>query len=54
MSKYFQYIKDEHYGKIKWSRVADAIVIFNGNGYCYEHLKTEVGWDMKKQQEVSK
>ena len=45
MSKCFQCIKEEHHGKIRWNMVKDAIVILNGTGYCYEHLKKEVGWD---------
>jgi len=44
-TKCFSCIKDEYHKKIKWSRVEDAMVIFNGTGYCYKHLKEEIGWD---------
>lgn len=49
MIKCFQCIKDEHNGKIKWSAIAEAIVILNGTGYCYQHLKEECGWDLKEE-----
>ena len=45
--KCFQCIKDEHYEKIKWSRVEDAVVILNGYTLCYTHLKKELGWIKK-------
>ena len=45
MTKCFSCIKDEYHKKIKWSRVNDAIVILNGTGYCYEHLKDELSWE---------
>jgi hypothetical protein len=48
MSKCFQCIKDWYHTRIKWSNVEDAIVILNGTGYCYEHLKKEIGWDKSK------
>ena len=45
MTRCFQCIKDEYHGKKKWSSVADATVILNGNGYCYAHLMKELGWE---------
>lgn len=48
MTKCFQCIKDEHHNKIKWSHVADAVVILAGTGYCYEHLKKELDWKEKE------
>ncbi len=50
--KCFQCIKDEYHNKIKWSEVSEAICIINGNSYCYEHLKKEVGWNDVKQKET--
>jgi hypothetical protein len=47
MTKCFQCIKEEHHGKIKWSAVLDAVVILSGTGYCYEHLKKELNWEVK-------
>lgn len=44
MTKCFQCIKDEYHHKIKWSHVGEAIVILNGTGYCYEHLRKELNW----------
>ena len=49
--KCFQCIKDEYHNKIKWSEVSEAICIINGNSYCYEHLKKEVGWNDVKQKD---
>lgn len=45
--KCFQCIKEEYHKKRRWSQVADAVTILQGNTYCYEHLKNELGWDDK-------
>ncbi len=49
MTKCFSCIKDEYYKKIKWSKVEDAVVIFNGTGYCYKHLEGEIGWNTTRE-----
>lgn len=43
--KCFQCIKEEYHKEIKWSQVADAVCIINGQSYCYRHLKKEIGWE---------
>jgi len=52
MIKCFQCIKDEYYGKIKWSQVEEAICIFNGTAYCFKHLKEEMEWKENEEYEV--
>lgn len=47
MTKCFQCIRDEYNKEIKWSKVNDAIVILNGTGYCYKHLKEMLNWEKK-------
>ena len=44
MIKCFQCIKDEYHQKIKWSQVEEAVVILQGQSYCFKHLSKEVDW----------
>lgn len=41
MIKCFTCIKEEVHEKRKWSRVEEAVCIYGGIGYCYQHLIQE-------------
>ena len=51
MIKCYTCIMNEYNEKIKWSQVQEAVCIYNGISYCFNHLLEEIGKDKKQTSE---